>query len=129
MNPFAIEAVNRDNDLAAQARSETGASVPSPNLRDGDAAAANPRARTDEPRGAAVGGGAVAGAAAGAAVGTVVGGPGGAMVGGVVGAVTGALGGVAAVPAHPDDAGETIPGPQEREVNRVGELHQENLRR
>ena len=128
MNPFALEAVTRDNDVAAQARAESGAPLPGPNLRDGarpDAAGPD-----DAAGGAALGTGAVAGAAAGAALGTVVGGPGGAVVGGVVGAVTGALGGAAAVPAQqPDDPGDTIPGPQEREVTRVGELHQEDLRR
>lgn len=123
MNPSTIEAVTRDNDLSEQARREQGAPLPGPNLRDG---AAEP---TNESSGVAVGGGAVAGAAAGAAVGAVVAGPGGAMVGGVVGAVTGALGGVAVEPDTTDAPGTTIPGPQEREVTRDGELHQENLRR
>lgn len=127
MNPSTIEAVNRDNDLAEQARRDQSAlntSVPTPNLRDG--AEPSPQAEVLEGSGAAaVGGGAAVGAAAGAAVG----GPVGAVVGGVVGGVAGALGGVAAGPAKIDDPADSVPGPQEREVTRVGETQQENLRR
>nr|WP_296015895.1 bacteriocin [uncultured Acidovorax sp.] len=131
MNPSTIEAVNRDNDLAEQARRDQSAlntSVPTPNLRDG--AEPSPQAEVLEGSGAAaVGGGAAVGAAAGAAVGSTVGGPVGAVVGGVVGGVAGALGGVAAGPAKIDDPADSVPGPQEREVTRVGETQQENLRR
>lgn len=47
----------------------------------------------------------------------------------VVGGVAGALGGVAAGPAKIDDPADSVPDPQEREVTRVGETQQENLRR
>lgn len=128
MNPSAIEAVNRDNDLAAAARRDQDhdhdTPIPGPNLRDGATHAPGTPAE-----GAAVGGGAVAGAAAGAVAGTVVGGPVGAVVGGAVGGVVGALGGAAVAPDERDEPSKTIPGPQEREVTRVGEVHQEDLRR
>lgn len=131
MNPSTIEAVARDNDLAEQARREKqtlNTSVPTPNLRDG--ADPSPQAEVVEGSGTvAVGGGAAVGAAAGAAVGSTVGGPIGAVVGGAVGGVAGALGGVAVGPAKVNDPADTIPGPQEREVTRVGETQQENLRR
>lgn len=125
MNPSTIEAVTRDRDLSEQARREQGdTSLPGPNLRDG---AMPPDAGLEHD--ATVGGGAVAGAATGALVGTAVGGPAGAVVGGVVGAVTGAAGGAALAPDERDRPGGAIPGPQEREVTRVGEVRQEDLRR
>lgn len=127
MNPSTIEAVNRDNDLAAQAQRDRDTLIPGPNLRDG--VPQGSEAVVEGSAGAAVGGGAVAGAAAGAAVGTVVGGPVGAVIGGAVGGVAGALGGAAVGPEKQDEPSTTIPGPQEREVTRVGEVHQEDLRR
>lgn len=127
MNPSAIEAVNRDRDLAAQARSDRDTPIPGPNLRDGVLQTSD--GIVEGSAGAAVGGGAVAGAAAGTAIGTVVGGPVGAVIGGAAGGVVGALGGVAVDPEKRDDPSKTIPGPQEREVTRVGETHQEDLRR
>ncbi len=135
MNPSTLEAVNRDRDLAEKARLERQApaasgAIPGPNLRDGATQDAPPAGEVVEGSGTvAVGGGAAVGAAAGAAVGSTVGGPIGAVVGGAVGGVAGALGGVAVGPAKVDDPADTIPGPQEREVTRVGESKQENLRR
>lgn len=129
MNPSTIEAVTRDNDLSEQARREQAAPLPGPNLRDDGVVHTGADHPGAQPQGVAVGGGAVAGAAAGAVVGTVVAGPAGAVVGGVVGAVTGALGGSAVAPAQSDHPSEAIPEPQEREVTRFGEVHQEDLRR
>lgn len=128
MNPSTIEAVTRDRDLSEQARQAPSATpLPGPNLRDGAVpTGAEPAV---QPQGAAVGGGAVAGAATGALVGTAVGGPAGAVVGGVVGAVAGAAGGAALAPDRFVPAGDPAPGPLEREVTRVGEVHQEDLRR
>lgn len=124
MQPTTIEAVNRDRDLSAQARQEQNTPMPGPNLRDGQAQPDGaPR------QSAAVGGGAVAGATTGALVGTAVAGPAGTVVGGVVGAVTGAAGGAALASGRADRPSDTIPGPQEREVTRDGEVHQEDLRR
>ena len=128
MNPSTIEAVTRDRDLSEQARREPDwTSLPGPNLRDG--AVPGAAERVAPPQGAAMGGAAVAGAATGALVGTAVGGPAGAVVGGVVGAVTGAVGGAALAPGQSGDPSDTVPGPQEREVTRVGEVRQEDLRR
>lgn len=128
MNPSSIEAVTRDEDLAAQTRAIHGEPSQNP-----DPAAQFPLTAAESEReagSALVGGGAVAGAATGAAVGAVVAGPIGGLVGGTVGAVAGVLGGAAAGSlVKPEAPADTIPDPDYREVTRVGEAHQEDLRR
>ena len=136
MNPSSIEAATRDEDLAAQTRAIHGEPSQNP-----DPAAQFPLTAAESEReagSALVGGGAVAGAATGAAVGAVVAGPIGGLVGGTVGAVAvavavavaGVLGGAAAGSlVKPEAPADTIPDPDYREVTRVGEAHQEDLRR
>lgn len=128
MNPSSIEAVTRDEDLAAQTRAIHGEPSQNP-----DPAAQFPLTAAESEReagSALVGGGAVAGAATGAAVGAAVAGPIGGLVGGTVGAVAGVLGGAAAGSlVRPETPADTIPDSEAREVTRVGEAQQEDLRR
>lgn len=111
MNPSGIEAVTRDEDLAAKTRAIHGEPSQNP-----DPAAQLPltAAESDREAGSALaGGGAVAGAAAGAAVGAAVAGPVGGLVGGTVGLVTGVLGGAAAGSlVKPDTPADTTPDPE-----------------
>lgn len=128
MNPSSIEAITRDEDLAAKTRAIYGEPSQNP-----DPAAQFPLTAAESAReagSALVGGGAVAGAATGAAVGAAVAGPIGGLVGGTVGAVAGVLGGAAAGSlVKPETPADTIPDPDNREVTRVGETQQEDLRR
>lgn len=128
MNPATIEAMNRDNDLAARSRVPEGHPSQNP-----DPAAQVPLAPAEserESQSALVGGGVVAGAAAGAAIGTVIAGPAGSLVGGTVGLVAGGLGGAAAGQViHPETPAEMVPKVQDPEVMRIGETRQEDLRR
>lgn len=123
MTPSATQ----DPGLSEEERRRAQAPTSSPAL-DSAGSSTHPAHGPETSSGLSTGGAAVAGAAAGAAIGTAVAGPGGAAVGGVLGAVTGALGGVAATGDTPK-LSETSPGPQERDVTRVGEVHREDLRR
>ncbi|WP_291518332.1 bacteriocin [Acidovorax sp.] len=128
MNPSSTKSVTRDEDLAARRLAIYGEPSQNP-----DPAAQLPLTAAESEReagSALVGGGAVAGAATGAAVGAAVAGPIGGLVGGTVGAVAGVLGGAAAGSlVTPDSPANTIPDPQDREIRRVGEAKQEDLRR
>jgi hypothetical protein len=128
MNPSTIEAVTRDDDLAAQVRAVHGEPSQNP-----DPAGQIPLTGAEAEResgSALVGGGALAGAATGAAVGAVVGGPVGGLVGGTVGIVAGVVGGAAAgTLVKTETPADTIPDLEQPEVTRVGETRQEDLRR